>query len=131
MKKERLFPEGREPSPDYSEGIRVSGPRSTIYIGGQNSVDAEGQVLAEGDFYQQCVLALNNVEAVLHASGCTIDHVVKWTVYILEGMDPYKGFQAFQGKFGAMEIPAAITVIQVAGFALPSCLVEIEAIAEK
>ncbi len=50
-------------------------------------------------------------------------------IHILQGQNPQEGFQAFQEKFGDMQVLPAITVLFVAGLGNPDWLVEIDAIA--
>lgn len=131
MIKKRIQPDNLIHSPAYSHAIEVSGVSSTIYIGGQNSVDGEGKIIGNGDFSAQCKQALSNLKTVLECAECSIENVVKWTIYIVKGNDPGLGFAAFSEVFGVMEIPPTITVIEVEGLAIPDFLIEIDAIAVK
>ena len=42
---QHLTPEGMHRNPAYSQAVIVSGPARTIYIGGQNAVDATGNIV--------------------------------------------------------------------------------------
>ena len=68
MTVERLNPEGLYVSPAFAQGTVAWGSR-TVYVGGQNGIDADG-VLAEG-LGPQTERALRNVAAVLAAAGNT------------------------------------------------------------
>lgn len=116
-------------SPAYSQGIEVSGVSSTVYIGGQNSVDKDGNIVGKGDFALQCRQALTNVKTVLEAADCTVDNLVKLTIYYVKGNDPRLGFAAFQEVFGLVSIPPTITVVEVHGLGVPDYLIEVDAIA--
>jgi enamine deaminase RidA (YjgF/YER057c/UK114 family) len=113
----------------YSQMVTVSGARKTVYIGGQDAIDKDGRLVGEGDLAKQTEQALTNIENALAAINCTIENVVKMTVYVLQGCDPHTGFAAFQHKFGTLQKPPAITVVFVAGLGSPKWLVEIDAIA--
>jgi enamine deaminase RidA (YjgF/YER057c/UK114 family) len=131
VEKKRIQPQGMFDSPAYSQGIEVSGVSSTVYIGGQNSVDKDGNIVGKGDFALQCRQALTNVKTVLEAADCTVDNLVKLTIYYVKGNDPRLGFAAFKEVFGLMSIPPVITVIEVLGLAVPDFLIEVDAVAVK
>ena len=63
------------------------------------------------------------------AGGGGLEHVDRWTVFVAQGQDARKGFEAFQAIWGSRPNPPAITVAYVSGFSNPEYLVEIEAIA--
>jgi enamine deaminase RidA (YjgF/YER057c/UK114 family) len=113
----------------YSHAISVSGERKTIYIGGQNAVDESGNTVGI-DLVEQTRQVLQNIEKILDASGAKPESLVKLAIHILYGQDPREGFQAFQEKWGTLQIPPALTVVFVAGLGHPEWLVEIDAIAE-
>lgn len=126
---QHINPEGLPRSPAYSQGVGVSGDVTTIYVGGQNAVDASGRVVGKGDLAAQTERALQNVAAVLAESGAGLEHVVKWTVYIVQGQSAQAGFEAFRRVWGDRPNQPAVTVLFVSGLAHPDFLVEIEAIA--
>jgi len=121
-----LNPERLLTHPAFSQGVQVSRGASLLVVGGQNGVDAEGVVVSP-DFGAQTEQALRNVLAVLAEAGATQADVVKLTIYIVVGNDIEAGFMAAQNVWGPH--PTAISVLQVAGLALPDCLVEIDAVA--
>lgn len=114
----------------YSHALAVSGPRKTIYVGGQNAVDANGDIVGADSLQVQTVQALSNIEKVLAAASATLNDVVKFNIHILQGQDAREGFSAFQQKWGENPHFPAITVLFVAGFANPNWLIEIDAVAE-
>jgi enamine deaminase RidA (YjgF/YER057c/UK114 family) len=109
--------------------VAVSGPVKTVYIGGQNAVDAAGKVVGGTDVGLQTEQVLKNIDAVLAAAGARPEHIVKWNVLLVQGHDARPGFTAFQKWWGTRANPPAITVATVAGLANPEYLVEIDAIA--
>jgi hypothetical protein len=46
MSTRHINPEGLHRSPAFSQAVVVEQPTKTIYIGGQNGVDADGKVVA-------------------------------------------------------------------------------------
>jgi enamine deaminase RidA (YjgF/YER057c/UK114 family) len=109
--------------------IAVSGPAKTIYVGGQDAVDAAGNIVGKGDIQEQAVQALENVQKALAAAGAGLEHVVKWNIYIVQGQPLGPGFAAFQRVWGQRPNPPTITGMFVAGLAHPDFLVEIDAVA--
>jgi len=110
-------------SPAFAQGmIAPAGP--TLYIGGQNGVDATGTML-EG-LQAQTEQALRNVLAVLEAAGTDADHVVKMTIHLAVGVDPTAAFAASAKIWGQRR--TAVTVLAVTP-ANPGALVEIDAVA--
>ncbi|MEV6277772.1 RidA family protein [Nocardia sp. NPDC051832] len=123
-----INPENLHSNPAFTQAVRVPAGADLLYIGGQNGVDAHGQVVG-ADIGAQSRRALENVQACLDAAGASLDDVVKWTILMVDGHDLYAGFGAFQEVWGGRPNPPAITVAKVAGLAVPGALVEIEAVA--
>lgn len=70
---------------------------------------------------------MKNLLAVLEAAGASQTDVAKLTIYLHPTVSGENGFAAAMPIWG--QHPTAITVVQVASFARPGVLVEIEAIA--
>jgi enamine deaminase RidA (YjgF/YER057c/UK114 family) len=126
---EHLKPEGLHHNPAFSQAIAVSGSHRTIYVGGQDAVDEHGQIVAQGDIGAQTRQAFANLRRALAAGGADLEHVVKWTLYVVEGQPMEPGFAAFQEAWGARSNPPTITMAFVAALAHPDFLIEIDAIA--
>ena len=94
-------------------------------MGGQNAVDASGNIVGVGDIRAQTEKALQNVATALAAAGAGLQHVVKWNVYILQGQPAQAGFEAFQVAWGQRPNPPVITGVFVPALAHPDFLVEI------
>jgi enamine deaminase RidA (YjgF/YER057c/UK114 family) len=122
-------PEGMHNNSAFSQAVIVEGSARTIYVGGQNAVDADGQIVGSGDLAAQTEQVYKNLETVLAASGATLHDIIKWTIYVVQGQDITPGFAVFQRVWGTSARPPAISVVMVAGLANPEFLVEIEAIA--
>jgi enamine deaminase RidA (YjgF/YER057c/UK114 family) len=116
-------------NPAFTQAVLVSGSARTLYIGGQNAVNAEGQIVGKGDIAAQTEQILKNVQTVLEAGGAKLEHVIKWGIYIVQGQPLQPGFEAFQRAWGRQPNPPIVTMAFVAALANPDFLVEIEAIA--
>lgn len=126
---ELLNPEGLHRNPAFSNVAVVSGSVRTIYIGGQDAVDAEGNIVGIGDIAAQTEQVLRNLRTALTAAGAGPEHVVKWNVLIVEGQDFASGYAVFQRVWGVRPDPPVITAAVVKGLAHPDFLVEMDAIA--
>jgi enamine deaminase RidA (YjgF/YER057c/UK114 family) len=126
---EFLNPDGLHRNPAFSNVAVVSGAVRTIYVGGQDAVDADGNVVGVGDLAAQTEQVLRNLRAALAAAGAGPEHVVKWTVLIVDGQDFASGYAAFQRVWGTPPDPPVITAAVVKGLAHPDFLVEMDAIA--
>ena len=125
---QKLRPEGLVNSPAFSHVAVVPPGATTIYIGGQDSVDADGKLVGEGDIAAQSVRALENVETALAAVGAGLDDVIHFTVLFVDGEDLAAGYGAIAPKL-ASEDPALVTAALVSALGVPGALVEINAVA--
>jgi enamine deaminase RidA (YjgF/YER057c/UK114 family) len=116
-------------NPAFTNVIAVSGSVTTVFVGGQNSVDASGAIVGKGDFRMQVEQVLINLQTALAAAGAELHHVVKWNIYVLQGQDLRIGFEAFQRVWGRRPNPPTITGVFVSGLARPDLLLEMDAIA--
>ncbi len=128
MSVERLRPAGLVRSPAFSHVAIVPPGATTIYIGGQNAVDADGRLLGEGDVALQSVRTLENVRTALAAAGASLEDVVQWTVLFAEGADLQAAYAAIAPELASAE-PALVTGATVSALGVPGALVEIAAIA--
>ena len=126
---EHLNPEGLPRNPAFTNVVVVTGPVRTIYIGGQDAVDATGQIVGVGDIGAQAAQVFANIQTALEAAGAGLEHVVKWTVLGVQGQPLEPGVAAFQQVWGERSNPPAITAAFVSALARPEFLVEMEAIA--
>jgi enamine deaminase RidA (YjgF/YER057c/UK114 family) len=124
-----IDPEGLNKNPAFTNVVVVEGPARTLYVGGQDSVDASGNIVGRGDVAAQTEQVLANVRAALAAGGAGPEHVIKWTLLVVEGASLQEGFSAFQRAWVTPPNPPTITMAYVAGLANPDFLVEMDAIA--
>jgi enamine deaminase RidA (YjgF/YER057c/UK114 family) len=126
---EHLNPEGLPQNPAFTNVVVVSGPVRTIYIGGQDAVDATGQIVGVDDIAAQTAQVLANVQTALEAAGAGLEHVIKWTILIVQGQSLEPGFVEYQRVWGERSNPPVVTMAFVSALARPEFLVEMEAIA--
>ncbi len=125
---ERIQPEGLRHPPTYTPVVRATGG-STIYISGQVSADAEGNVVGVGDFAAQAKQVFANLRLALASVGADFSNVAKITTYIVDYTP------ALREAYGAARVEAmgdalpASTLIGVQALAMSEYLIEVEAIA--
>ena len=126
-----INPEGLLKSPAFSQIAITKGSGNTIYIGGQNAITKDLEIVGKGDITAQTEYVLKNIETALNSCHATLDDLFKLTIYIVQGQDIKKGFEGAQNFLKKLGNPPVITGVIVAGLANPEYLVEIEAIAFK
>lgn len=110
----------------YSQGIQTG---DLMFLSGQLPINPAVGKIEAADIAGQTKQSLENVKAILASAGCTMDHVVKTTVYLKSIGDFAKMNEVYQGFFTEGNYPAR-SAFQVA--ALPQdALVEIEVVAAK
>jgi enamine deaminase RidA (YjgF/YER057c/UK114 family) len=127
MGERHINPEGLHRSPAFSQAVVVEQPAKTIYIGGQNGVDADGKVVGP-TVGEQSLQAFRNLATILESEGASLANIVHWTIATVAGNSFDEGVAAFQQVWNPADPPPAITVHVVAGLG-PGVLVEIDAVA--
>ena len=108
----------------YNQAI-VAG--NLVFISGQIAIDPVTNEVSKGGIVEQTRLVLNNLKAVLTASGSSLEHVVKANVF-LKNMNDFSSMNMVYEKFFSPKTAPARSTIEVAR--LPKdVLVEIEAVA--
>lgn len=110
----------------FSAGVEVPTGR-TVYISGQVAMDAEGNVMGEGDIKAQTERVLENVAIVLDEAGGGLEDVVKVTVFITD-MGMYDGIHEVRRRYFSEPYPAS-SMVEVSALIDPRLLVEMEAVA--
>lgn len=124
MKRESIATDGAPKAiGPYSQAIRSG---DLIFLSGQIPLDPKTGELVRGTIEAEVARVLDNIRAVLEASGAGLDDVVRTTVYLADMAD----FQAMNGVYARFfgEARPARSTVQVAG--LPrGARVEIDVIA--
>lgn len=90
----------------YSQAVSAGG---FLFTAGQVPLDPATMKLVEGDIAAQTARVLENLSAVLSAAGCTLDDVVKTTVFLTDMGDFAEMNRVYAERFGAHR-PARSTV---------------------
>jgi 2-iminobutanoate/2-iminopropanoate deaminase len=110
----------------FSAGTEAPAGR-TIYVSGQVSMDAQGNVVGEGDIKLQTETVLDHVKTVLREAGGGMDDVVKVTVFITS-MGFYDEIHEVRRRYFGGPHPAS-SMVEVSALIDPRLLIEIEAVA--
>jgi len=90
----------------YSQAVKANG---FVFTAGQVAIDpATGNVI-EGDVRRQTERVMQNLKAILQASGSSLDNVVKTTVF-LKNMSDFAPMNEVYGTFFTSRQPARSTV---------------------
>jgi 2-iminobutanoate/2-iminopropanoate deaminase len=110
----------------FSSGVEAPSGR-TVYVSGQVSMDAEGNVVGEGDIKAQTEAVLEHVKTVVEEAGGGMEDIVKLTVFITD-MGLYDEIHEVRRRYFREPFPAS-SMVEVSALIDPRLLIEIEAVA--
>jgi len=125
----RLRPEGLVHSPAFSHVAVIPPGARIVLVGGQNAVNAAGDVAGGDDLAAQAAQVFTNLETALAAGGATLADVVQWRIAALDGLDPGPAVAELQRRWDPDVAPPLISVTLVSGLAVPGALFELDAVA--
>ena len=94
-------------------------------MSGSAAVDADGQVVGEGDAYAQAVQCIRVIADALDKAGASLENVVRTRIFVTDIELWSEVARAHQEAFG--EIAPATSMVEVSRLIDPAMLVEIEA----
>ena len=121
----KFNPDGMTVSPAYSHGVEITTPARLLFVAGQVGALRDGSIAKGIEAQVQAVFA--NIDRVLTGAGMTRADVVKYTIFLVAGVD----INAYRAAAGPLlpAPPPASSLIFVQALASPDFLVEIEAVA--
>jgi enamine deaminase RidA (YjgF/YER057c/UK114 family) len=122
-----LRPEGLHQSPAFSHVAVVPPGATTIYIGGQNAVTADGTLVGGDDIVAQTQKVMANLHVALAAAGASVKDLVMVTILVVDGVDLTAAYPV-----AAAELAGTAPLVvagYVAGLAVPGALLEVSAVA--
>jgi enamine deaminase RidA (YjgF/YER057c/UK114 family) len=130
MKKQYLNPKEMSTPRFYSHAVTAEGTGKLVYVSGQVSWDAAGNVVGKGDMRAQAEQVFKNVEAALKVAGAGWGDVIKMNGYMVgmhgERVAAYREVRQRFLKEGAL--PAS-TLVGVERLVDPELLLEVEVVA--
>ena len=126
---EHINPDGLIKNPAFTQVVSIAGPVKTVYIGAQNAVDGNRNIVGKGDIAAQTEQVLKNIDICLEAAGARREHIVSWGIYVAEGQKIEAAFEVGMRWWGGRPNPPLNNVMFVSGFQPSDFLISIEAIA--
>lgn len=131
VKRQNIQPQGIAPRVVgghtlYSHVVAVEG-RRLVFLAGQLSRDANGNVVGKGDMRAQIVQTCENIKTALAAAGASLTDVVKMTTFVTD-IDEFMRHVDVRMEYFGKALPTSTTV-EVRKLAQPDLLVEIEVMA--
>ena len=120
-------PDGLVAAPGYSHVVSIPSGR-LVWTSGQIAMDADGSIVAAGDWEGQARAAFRNVTTALDAAGAAWPDVVKLTFFVVDVAE-LATIRAVRDEFVARTSPPTSSLVQVAGLIHPDLLLELEAVA--
>ena len=124
----RLNPDTLHKNPAFSQAVIIEPGARLVFVGGQNAVNVDGQVVGQ-DVGAQTTQAMQNLVAALAAAGATLRDVFKMNIYLVQGQPLPEAYAAAQPFFDPGAPPPTVSMFVVAGLANPGYLIEIDAVA--
>lgn len=94
------------PAGHYSQAVRVG---HHIYVSGSGPFDPKSHAIVAEGIKEQTCRTLDNIAAILKAEACSLENVVKVTVF-LKNMNDFKGMDAAYREYFKNDPPARTTV---------------------
>jgi enamine deaminase RidA (YjgF/YER057c/UK114 family) len=104
----------------------VTGPGRLVVVSGQIALDADGNVVGEGDPAAQARQVFTNLRACLAAAQAMFADVVKLTYFVTD-VAYLPQIRAVRDEFIDSERRPASTAVQVVALVRPELLLEVEA----
>ena len=80
-----------------------------VFLSGQIALTADGKDYTDRPVEEQCRIALQNLKSVLEASGCSLESVVKVTIFLIDMAD-FPVVNAVYSEFFSENPPARACV---------------------
>ncbi|NDJ52651.1 MAG: RidA family protein [Chloroflexi bacterium] len=129
MEIRRVNPSSIHPPASYSHAVGVT-DGTLWYLAGQVALDAEGNLVGEGDLRAQADQAFANIKAILTELAADWSNVVKLTIYVVN----YQPAQhrpilvhVLHDVFDRVQ-PPANTLLGIQSLARPGMMIEVEAV---
>ena len=110
----------------FSQGIEVNG---LVFLSGNLGVDPANGTLAGNDVVSQLTQIVKNISDILKEAGCTMNDVVKATVFLTD-MKNYATMNESYLKLFKTPYPAR-TCVEISALPVAGALIEVEVIAVK
>ncbi len=111
-----------EPLVGYARAVRLG---DMVAVSGSAAIDADGELVGEGDAYAQAVQCIRVIADALDKAGASLEAVVRTRMFVTD-IELWPEFaRAHQEAFG--DISPATSMVEVSRLIDPAMLIEIEA----
>lgn len=86
----------------YSQAIRYG---NMLFVSGQIPIDPKTDKIVDGDIEAQTAMVLDNLKAIIEASGMGLDHVIKCTCFLTD-MENFARFNTVYNSYFEKILPA-------------------------
>ena len=100
-----------------------------VFIGGQNAVDQNGELVGGADVAAQTRRVMANLSTALAAADAGMQDLVSVTVVLVEGVDVQEAYAAAAPSLVTAKTPPLVSALLVSGLGVPGALVEVSAVA--
>lgn len=130
MKRQYLNPKDLSTPRFYTHAVTSSGAAKLVYVSGQVSWDAGGNVVGKDDMRAQSEQVFRNLTAALKAAGAGWADVIKMNGYMV-GMNPERvtAYREVRQRFLKEGMLPASTLVGVEALVHPDLLLEVEVVA--
>ena len=94
----------------YSQGIVIASSQSLVFISGQLPIDPKTGKFVDGDIKKMTQQVIENLKAILRASGCTLMNVVRTDVFLKDLKDFPAVNEEYSRHFNGPITPARQTI---------------------
>jgi reactive intermediate/imine deaminase len=126
--KRRFFSPDTLPAPFGYSHVVDAPPGRLVYVSGQVPLDADGQLVGEGDFDAQVRQVFENLTAALEAADASWSDVVKLN-YFVRDVERIASVRTIRDEYVNTEQPPASTLVEVSRLFRDDVLIEIDAVA--
>jgi reactive intermediate/imine deaminase len=106
----------------YSRAVRDG---NLVFVTGTTAFDEQGNLIGEGDVFEQAMQCIRNIEKALHQAGASLKDVVRTRIYVTD-INQWEEVGRAHAHFFA-QIRPATTMVEVSRLIQPEMLIEIEA----
>jgi enamine deaminase RidA (YjgF/YER057c/UK114 family) len=109
----------------YSRAVKVG---NRIYVTGTTALGPDGEIVGEGNAYEQAKQCLRNIESALKRLGAGLEYVVRTRMFVTD-ISRWEEYGRAHGEL-FRDIMPATTMVEVSRLIDQRMLIEIEADAE-